>query len=98
MYWLFGTHTLEEKHLLKQTIVTTPSPFLKWAIHQIINWKNTERPKNTIHIHGKVDHLLPIRNTKADIQINDGGHLMIYNKADIISEILKEQIQKVLVG
>ena len=92
LYRFFGTNVPEEKRLIRQSIRATPARFLKWAIHQIINWKNEQRPGNLVHIHGTKDHLLPVANTRADIILTGGGHLMVYDRADEISRILRERI------
>ncbi len=91
-YWYFGVKAKEEKRLLKQIITDTSASFLKWSIHEILNWKNTERPPGLIHIHGTNDHIFSINKTKADIKIAGGGHLMVYDKAEIISKILIKKI------
>lgn len=92
-YWIFGTNTEEERTLLKQIIDDTSPHFLKWAIHEIVNWKQVERPANIVHIQGTKDRIFPYRYTKANIKIKDAGHLMVYGKAKIISEILVEKIK-----
>lgn len=55
--------------LLKNILKDTDSEFLSWAINEIVNWKNKIYPKNYIHIHGNKDHILPLRNVKADFVI-----------------------------
>ncbi|HTH57696.1 MAG TPA: alpha/beta hydrolase family protein [Cyclobacteriaceae bacterium] len=85
--WFFGIETDQEKVLLKQIFSETDPVFLKWAVGRIANWKNTQVPKNLIHIHGSADRLLPLMN--CDFEIKDGGHLMIMNKAREISELLQ---------
>lgn len=88
IYWFFGAKASEEKQLVRQSIANTSSRFLKWAIRNIINWQNTQRPDHLVHIHGTNDHLLPVKNTKADIRVEGGGHLMVYDKAEEISRVL----------
>jgi pimeloyl-ACP methyl ester carboxylesterase len=89
-HWLFGTKTKDEKELLEQIIKDTPPHFAKWAMGNILTWKNEIRPANLLHIHGTADRIFPIKKTKADIRIEGGGHFMVYNKADEISKILVE--------
>ena len=90
-YWFFGMHTKSEKELLKSILNDTDKTFLKWAINAIINWKNKEIINNLVHIHGDLDRVLPIKNKKEiDLIIPNGGHLMVFNKADLINKILKE--------
>ena len=93
-YWYFGIKTKEEKQLLRQVVKDTSPQFLKWAIEEILHWKNEQRPPGLIHIHGTKDHIFPIGKTNADIKVTGGGHLMVYSKAEEISSILKNAIEK----
>ena len=88
--WLFGAVTPAEKQLLKNIIKDTDPQFLKWAINQIVNWKNTDVPQNCIHIHGSNDRILSVKNVKADYMIKNGGHFMTVNKAKEIERIIKK--------
>ncbi len=90
--WYFGTKETEERVLLRQIIRDTPPHFLKWAINEILHWKNTKRPSNIFHIHGTKDRIFPINNLKVDLKIKDGGHFMVYTKADEISKALIERL------
>ena len=91
-YWFFGTKTPDEKALLRQIIADTDTLFLKWAINEIIHWRNTERPQNLFHIHGTKDRLFPLHNVHADVKIKGGGHFMVYSNAEEISLILKDKL------
>lgn len=88
--WLFGAVTPAEKQLLKNIIKDTDPQFLKWAINQIVNWKNTDVPQNCIHIHGSNDRILSVKNVKVDYMIKNGGHFMTVNKAKEIERIIKK--------
>ncbi len=63
-------------------------------IDMILRWKSEIIPPNIIHIHGTADRTLPYRKVKADYAIAGGTHLMIMDRAEEISEILR----KVIVG
>jgi pimeloyl-ACP methyl ester carboxylesterase len=91
-HWYFGTKTKEEKILLEKIIHDTPPLFLKWAINEILHWKNEERPANIFHIHGTKDRIFPIDKLKVDFKIENGGHFMVYSKADDVSKILMERL------
>jgi len=64
--WHFGAKTRTEKVLLKNIIKDTDPNFLKWAINQIVNWKNVVVPENCILIHGTNDRILPAKHLKVD--------------------------------
>ncbi len=89
IYWLFGAKDEETKTLLKQILKDTSSNFLIWAINEIVNWKNEIRPDNIFHIHGTADNILPFKNVRADHIIDEGGHLMVFNKPEEVSTVLK---------
>lgn len=90
--WFFGANTKEEKELLEAILDDTSTIFLKWAINETLNWKNTSRLENIVHIHGNSDCILPFRYVKADYCIKQGGHFMTVDKASEIEEIILEII------
>lgn len=90
--WFFGVKNKEESLLLASILQRTDSRFLKWALIQIVHWKNTIVPPNVIHIHGDNDRILPSKYIHSVKIIAGGGHLMILNKATEISSIIKHQI------
>ena len=66
--------------------------FSIWAIQQIISWQNKDLPQHMIHIHGTSDRMLLYRKNKNMIPVKKGSHFMVYNKANEINEILKENL------
>jgi hypothetical protein len=91
--WFFGVENEIEKQALQKIIQENAAYFLKWAINEILHWNNNIRPNQLFHIHGTRDHVFPSKYTNADCFVENGGHFMIHNKADIISKILVEKIQ-----
>lgn len=89
---ILGTKGIEQRKLQQQIMKDSDPLFTRWAIHAILNWNNTVIPKNVIHIHGTADRLLPYRYVKADYIINNGEHVMIMDKAEEVSELLKKLI------
>jgi hypothetical protein len=61
-----------------------------WAIHTIARWKNEWEPRSFFHIHGGRDGIFPIRLVQPTHVIPDGGHLMVYNRADQVSRVLRD--------
>lgn len=86
--WLFGINSNSEKKLLKNILKDTDLKFLKWAINEIVNWKNEISPKKSFHIHGNKDRIIPIKNVITDFVIENGGHFMTVNKAKEIESII----------
>ena len=89
---ILGTKGIEQRKVQQQIMKDSDPLFTRWAIHAILHWNNTVIPKNVIHIHGTADRLLPYRYVKADHVINNGEHVMIMDKAEEISELLKRLI------
>jgi pimeloyl-ACP methyl ester carboxylesterase len=87
-----GVETEEEKILVREYRQKINPQYSNWAIDQIINWHNTSKPENIIHIHGSNDHIFPIKNIKANYVIQGGGHLMLMNRAGEVNEIIKNEL------
>lgn len=90
--WFFGTTSNFEKQLLKQILIDTDPIFLNWAIDKVACWKNQTQTKNIFHIHGTSDRILPLSFVKCNSIIKNGGHLMTLNKAEVLNQILRQQI------
>ncbi len=90
--YYFGTETKQESFLLQQIILDTDPVFMRWAIHQIMNWRNESYPSNLIHIHGAKDRIFPINCIKNSIEIPNGGHFMIVNKVTEIEHLIFEHL------
>ena len=85
--FLFGA---KNKILLKEIIRDTNPQFIRWALNTIINWSNKKKSNEVIRIHGTKDKLIPLKGQA--IEIKDGGHFMIVDKAKEISKLINEQI------
>jgi pimeloyl-ACP methyl ester carboxylesterase len=90
--WLFGTVTPFDQQLLKEIMGDTNPDFFRWALGQIVQWKNQTLLKNLVHIHGTGDRILPIRFSGYDILVENGGHFMTLNRSDEINRILRIQL------
>ena len=63
--------------------------YLKWSIHNVLNWNSSKVNNDVIHIHGNKDEIFPIKYIENCIVIEGGTHVMILNKAKRISSILE---------
>ena len=54
--------------------------YLKWAIREILNWKQKEPLDGVIHLHGDKDLTFPISLIKNCITIHGGTHALILTK------------------
>ncbi len=55
----------------------------------MLHWQQKETLPYVHHIHGNKDEIFPIKNISNCIEINNGTHIMILNKAKIVSKIIK---------
>jgi pimeloyl-ACP methyl ester carboxylesterase len=92
-HWFFSVESESEKNLYKTMVKETDSELLKWSIDKILNWKNEVVINNVVHIHGAKDRIFPIRTTNPDYIVENGGHFMIVNRANEISNLLNKIIQ-----
>ena len=87
---ILGPQGKLQKETFKKIVQETDPAFTAWAIDAILHWQNTELPANLIHIHGTGDRLLPFRYVKCDHTIKGGKHIMIMDKAEEVSALLKK--------
>ena len=91
-YLVFGAKTNAEKSLLEDIVRNTDERFLKWALHQIMNWKNENYSENIVHIQGDIDLILPHIFVKYDYLIKGGTHFMTLNQSKEIETIIIENL------
>ncbi len=87
-----GLKNEEDKKIWAAIMRDSDPYFLKWAIQEILTWKNEKRPENIFHIHGSKDLTFPVDLVKADRIIAGGGHFMVLSHAEQISRIINEQL------
>jgi pimeloyl-ACP methyl ester carboxylesterase len=83
-----GAGDKEMKAIVYSYVNNIDPAFIRWSLNIIVNWTHSERHMNLIHIHGSNDHLLPCKYVKADYIVENGGHLMVMNKAEEVNRIL----------
>jgi hypothetical protein len=89
----FVGKTLQKKAIIyKKYLSERNETYLKWAIKNVLKWRQNEGIENLIHIHGVEDKIFPISNIKNAIEIENGTHIMILNKAKKISEIIDKSL------
>lgn len=89
-HFLFGT---DNKELLNKILDDTDLDFTKWAVNELLNWKNTTHLSSIIKISGVNDKLLPPNKTDNTILIEKGEHFMIVDKAKEISKVINERLK-----
>lgn len=66
--------------------------YIKWSIHNAINWRQDKPMENILHIHGTEDNIFPFKNIQNCIKIEGGNHSMIILKAKQISKIIHQSL------
>jgi pimeloyl-ACP methyl ester carboxylesterase len=94
LFRLFGAHTSEEKTLLKNILLDTDPVFFQWALNRMFSWENEWKPGSLVHIHGTCDKILPYNENMQAIKIEGGEHLMVFSRANEVSEILLKHLLK----
>jgi pimeloyl-ACP methyl ester carboxylesterase len=88
-----GVTNAEERKMAIEYRRNANRKYTNWAINQVLNWKNDWQHPLTYHIHGTRDRMFPIKKITPSYTVNDGGHLMIMNKADEINQYLLSILQ-----
>jgi len=92
LFKTFGVTEQKDKDLLANIIRDTDPKFLKWAMGAIRHWENITEPKEFFHVHGTEDRVVPFKNVKQVIPIMDGGHFMVLNRGDEISQLIRSYL------
>ena len=87
---MMGAASKEDKAIIINYAKHADPVLVRWSLHAIVNWDQCERLPGIIHLHGSKDLMLPVKYTHPDYIIKDGGHLMVFNKADELNRILNE--------
>ena len=89
--WLFGT---KKKELLKKIIHDTDLGFAKWAVQELIRWKNRQRLEHCLKISGANDRMMPPAKSDNTVLIPGGTHFMIVDRAREISDLINKKIEQ----
>ena len=87
--YFLGVETEADARLAREYRGNIDPLYLQWAIRAIAFWQNEWRPEHFYHLHGTRDRTFPIHRVEPTHVIEGGGHLMIHNKAEEISAIIK---------
>jgi len=90
---MIGAASKEDRAIIIDYAKFADPALVRWSLHAIVNWDQYQRLPGIIHLHGSKDLMLPLRYTQPDYIIKDGGHLMVFNKADEVNRILNEVLQ-----
>jgi len=92
----YANRLTKSKQLLDAILNDTDLNFTKWAVNELVVWNNRQPLKNVLKISGDADKVIPPKK-KAEIKlINGGGHFMIVDNAEEISQIINEKVSKTI--
>lgn len=91
-YYLFGT---ENKTLLHEILDDSNLNFTKWAVKELLNWRNEQKIERVLKIEGANDKLILPTGDKNSILIEGGEHFMIVDKAEEISQIINSELDQI---
>ncbi|CAM1333736.1 alpha/beta hydrolase [Tenacibaculum aestuariivivum] len=92
--YFFNDYLKKRAELYKIYLSKRDESYLQWAIYNVLHWQQNKPLKNIIHIHGSNDEVFPVKHIQSYIEIKNGTHIMILNKAKTISEILEKECFK----
>jgi len=88
-HYMFGT---KRKKLLNSILDDADEMFTKWAVRELLNWKNESKIVNLIKIGGTNDKMLPPKGDHV-ILVEKGEHFMIVDKGVEISDIINREVK-----
>jgi pimeloyl-ACP methyl ester carboxylesterase len=88
---IFGKMPADELQLFNSMLSKSSPVFLKWAMHAVLYFNNTESIPNLYHIIGDNDNVFPYEKIKNPTAIIKGGtHIMVFDRADEINKLLAD--------
>ncbi|BDD06810.1 alpha/beta hydrolase [Aureibacter tunicatorum] len=94
--YFFSISRKQDSKLLKKIIKDTDEKFMVWAIDQIMAWHSEHdfSSDRLLHIHGNRDRIFPKAKIENAKWIDGGGHFMIVDRADEISEVINKYLSQ----
>lgn len=73
---------------LAEYMTVTDPVYIRWALENITDWMPDYKTEHLYHIHGTADQIFPYDRIEDVFPVDEGDHLMVVKKADIVSSIL----------
>lgn len=89
--YFFNDFLKKRTELYKLYLTMRDATYLQWAVYNVLHWQQKGAIDNIVHIHGDKDEVFPVKNIENYITVENGTHIMILNKAKIISKILEKE-------
>ncbi|HWZ35638.1 MAG TPA: alpha/beta hydrolase [Mucilaginibacter sp.] len=91
---IFGHMDDGDAWLFNDMVQKSSPRFLKWAIGAALKFDNKTAPPNVYHIIGDKDLVFNYKKIRNPIIVRGGTHIMVFDKAKQINEILKNILTK----
>jgi len=95
-HYFFNDYLKKRAELYKIYLSIRDKQYLQWAIYNVLHWQQEEPLQNIVHIQGNDDEVFPVKHIKNYIEVKNGTHIMILNKAKTISNILEKECLNLL--
>ena len=92
---ILGVENSEEDFLFRQMINRFGQEYYKYCIKAVSEWDGVDLQIPYLHIHGDKDLVFPHQFVRNHKLIKGGTHLMMMNKADEISSLITNYLQRV---
>jgi len=88
-----GYETETIQNLFIKMISSQNDKYLQWALFQLSKWGGVEKLQTSIvHLHGDKDKTFPIKLIKNPIVIENGTHVMVFNKPEELSKLINDAL------
>ena len=85
----------EMKPKFKRSLNTLENRYFSWAVKQLANWSQTHPNELKPHlILGSIDGIFSIKNAHNPIIIEDGDHMMVFNKPKDVSNAIQQLLTR----
>ena len=90
--YAFTTVLKNRIKLYKKFLSMRDELYLPWSINAILNWQREETDPEILHLHGTKDFIFPPDNIKNFTPIDGGTHIMIIDKANLVTAALLKML------
>lgn len=95
--WVSGSSapTLPSRTIQRLNRLASPrSAFIRWASWAALEWtpSSVTRDVRVFQIHGSADRGLPVQNTRPDVVVPGGGHLLPMTHPDFVNDFIRRRI------
>jgi pimeloyl-ACP methyl ester carboxylesterase len=91
--WQMGVESPEDVALFDALVRVHSIDQMKVQIAACLDWKGPSAPvPDLVHIHGDTDRLMPISSIQGAKVVPDGGHFMVFSKAQEVQQLVLEAL------